>query len=155
VLDRREAALQRDARTLVDQLAERDVLTLPAWARETFGERPDTPRASGQWDRGVRAMARFRVQHDVADKVPGSDPSPPISAPARRGVRPSAWRQRFGSGSTAAPASNAERGSPRCTRRRAATDTRSPGSRRSVPDVLAISRAPLRGGVRPALTGCP
>jgi conjugative relaxase-like TrwC/TraI family protein len=86
-LDRRDARLQRDARELRDQLAERDVATPPAWARETLGERPTSPRAGEQWDRGVRAMARFRVEHDVADEIPGLGPEPDDQRTR------SAWRQ--------------------------------------------------------------
>jgi hypothetical protein len=86
-LDRREGQLQRDARELLDRLAERDVVTPPAWARDTLGDRPDNPRAREQWDRGVRAIARYRVEHDVASEIPGLGPEP-----QDRRVR-DAWRQ--------------------------------------------------------------
>jgi conjugative relaxase-like TrwC/TraI family protein len=75
-LDRREGQLQREAHDLHDRLAERDVVAPPAWARETFGERPAHPRAGEQWDRGVRAVARYRVEHDVPDEIPGLGPEP-------------------------------------------------------------------------------
>ena len=86
-LDRREGQLQREAHELRDQLAERDVVAPPSWARETFGERPAHPRAGEQWDRGVRAVARYRVEHDVPDEIPGLGPEPPDQR--ARG----AWRQ--------------------------------------------------------------
>ena len=74
-------------RELRDQLAERDVIAPPAWSRATFGERPSSSRAAEQWDRGVRAIARFRVEHGVADEVPGLGPEP-----REHGAR-GAWRQ--------------------------------------------------------------
>ena len=86
-LDRREGQLQREAHELRDQIAERDVVAPPAWARETFGERPTHPRAGEQWDRGVRAIARYRVEHDVPDEIPGLGPEP--ADQRARG----AWRQ--------------------------------------------------------------
>jgi hypothetical protein len=86
-LDRREGQLQREACELLDQLAERDVVAPPIWARDTFGERPDNLRARAQWDRGVRVVARYRVEHDVPGEVPGLAPEPPDER--ARG----AWRQ--------------------------------------------------------------
>jgi len=86
-LDRREGQLQHEARELRDQLAERDVTAPPAWARETFGERPANPRTGEQWDRGVRAVARYRVEHDVPTEIPGLGPEPDDQR--ARG----AWRQ--------------------------------------------------------------
>src|SRR4051794_41807541 len=59
-----------------DEPAERDVVVPPAWAGETFGERPDNTGTSAQWDRGVRAVARYRVEHDVADEILGLGPEP-------------------------------------------------------------------------------
>jgi hypothetical protein len=74
-------------RALVNQLAERDVVAPPTWAREMFGERPAHPRDGGQWDRGVRAVARYRVEHDVPAGIPGLGPEPPD----QRAL--GAWRQ--------------------------------------------------------------
>ncbi len=75
-LDRRETQLQRQARELRDQLAERDVIAPPPWARKTFGERPSHGRSSEQWDRGVRTIARYRIDHDIPDHIPGLGPEP-------------------------------------------------------------------------------
>ncbi|MGH2798304.1 MAG: hypothetical protein ACRDM0_11690, partial [Thermoleophilaceae bacterium] len=83
-LDRREGQLEREAQELLDQLAERDVVASPSWARETFGERPAHPRGGEQWDRGVRAVARYRVEHDVPDEIPGLGPEPARSTRPRR-----------------------------------------------------------------------
>jgi conjugative relaxase-like TrwC/TraI family protein len=86
-LDRRENQLQREARELRDELAERDVIAPPAWAIKTFGERPSHGRAGEQWDRGVRTIARYRIDHDIPDNIPGLGPEP-----KDRRAR-GAWRQ--------------------------------------------------------------
>jgi conjugative relaxase-like TrwC/TraI family protein len=86
-LDRRERQLQREVRELRDGLAEQQVLAPPGWARDTFGERPAQPRAAEQWDRGVRAIARYRIDHDLPDHTPGLGPEPQDRS-ARH-----AWRQ--------------------------------------------------------------
>jgi hypothetical protein len=86
-LDRREGELQCEARELLDRLADRDVVTPPSWARETFGERPDYPRTREHWDRGVRTIARYRIEYDVPSEMPGRGPEPPDQR-AR-----TAWRQ--------------------------------------------------------------
>jgi hypothetical protein len=86
-LDRRESQLQREVRELRDGLAERDVVAPPGWARETFGERPAQPRAAEQWDRGVRTIARYRIDHEIPDQTPGLGPEP-----KHRSAR-HAWRQ--------------------------------------------------------------
>jgi conjugative relaxase-like TrwC/TraI family protein len=78
-LERRIADLQRDVAAVRDELTERDVAHPPAWARKTFGERPADPRAAEQWDRGVLAMARYRVEHDVSDHIAGLGPEPDAS----------------------------------------------------------------------------
>jgi len=86
-LERRIAELERDAAAVRDELAERDVVQPPTWARELFGGRPADPRAAEQWDRGVRALAQYRVEHDVSASVAGVGPEP--GAPHAR----NSWRQ--------------------------------------------------------------
>jgi conjugative relaxase-like TrwC/TraI family protein len=86
-LDRRERQLQHEARELRDDLAEQQVLAPPGWTRDTFGERPAQPRAAEQWDRGVRAIARYRIDHEIPDQTPGLGPKPQDRS-ARH-----AWRQ--------------------------------------------------------------
>ena len=88
-LDRRLAQLDAQGRDLRDALAERDVAQPPAWARAMFGERPAHPRQAEQYDRGVREVARYRVEHDVADAISGLGPEP---EPDEQRAR-SAWRQ--------------------------------------------------------------
>ena len=86
-LDRRIAQLERDTRTLRDELAERDVEQPPAWAREMFGARPEQYRRAEYYDRGVREVARYRLEHHVVDATPGLGPEP------EAGADRSAWRQ--------------------------------------------------------------
>jgi hypothetical protein len=75
-LDRRERQLQHEARELRDGLAEQQVVAPPGWARDTFGERPAQPRSAEQWDRGVRTIARYRIDHDLPEQTPGLGPEP-------------------------------------------------------------------------------
>jgi conjugative relaxase-like TrwC/TraI family protein len=86
-LDRRLAQLDAQGRDLRDALAERDVAQPPAWAQQLFGERPAHPRQAEQYDRGVREVARFRIEHEVSDDAPELGPEP--SDARQRG----AWRQ--------------------------------------------------------------
>ena len=66
-LDRRLAQLAAEHRGLRDQLAEKEVAEPPAWARAMFGECPAHPRQAEQYDRGVREVARYRIEHQVPD----------------------------------------------------------------------------------------
>jgi hypothetical protein len=61
---------------LRDELAERDVAQPPAWAWawDIFGERLAEPRAAEQRNRGVRAVARYRLDYGVADQGAGHGP---------------------------------------------------------------------------------
>jgi len=87
-LDRRESQLQRQVRELRDGLAEQQVLEPPGWARETFGERLAHQRTAEQWDRGVRAIARYRIDHDLHPTRPqASGPNPKTAAHATRGAK--------------------------------------------------------------------
>jgi chemotaxis protein histidine kinase CheA len=86
-LERRIAELEREVRAVRDELAERQVADPPAWAREMFGARPEQYRRAEYYDRGVREVARYRIEHDVAGQTPGLGPEPASGAPR------SAWRQ--------------------------------------------------------------
>ena len=85
-LDRRSTDVQHQLRVLCDELAEQHVTTPPAWARQMFGPRPEQPTRAEHYDRGVRAVARYRIEHQVPDTTPELGPEPPNSR-AR-----SAWR---------------------------------------------------------------
>ena len=70
-LERRIGELDHQARQLRDELADREVAARPAWAREVFGERPVQYKRAEQWDRGVRDVARYRIEHHVPNDTPG------------------------------------------------------------------------------------
>jgi conjugative relaxase-like TrwC/TraI family protein len=89
-LERRHAQLQRDADALRDQLAELAVATPPAWATATLGERPVDPGAAEEWERGVRAVARHRVEHEVPADVGALGPEP------KDDTERSSWREARG-----------------------------------------------------------
>ncbi|MEY2513134.1 MAG: hypothetical protein QOJ89_492 [bacterium] len=84
--ERRIGAVEHDARLMRDELAERDVARPPAWARELFGERPGQYRRAEYYDRGVREVARYRVEFEISEQMPGLGPEP-ADGDAR-----SAWR---------------------------------------------------------------
>ena len=84
-LDRRLAQLGAEGRDVRDDLAERDVARPPPWARAMFGERPAHPRQAEQYDRGVREVARYRIEHDTPDDTPELGPEPTDGR--QRGVR--------------------------------------------------------------------
>jgi len=86
-LDRRVDELDHDVRQVRDELAEQTVASRPPWARELFGQRPEQYRRAEYWDRGVREVARYRIEHDVSDETPGLGPEP-AGGPAR-----GSWRQ--------------------------------------------------------------
>ena len=75
-------------RELRDQLAERERRRAAGvGARRRSASARRSPRAGEQWDRGVRAVARYRVEHDVADDVAGLGPEPDDPGQRR------AWRR--------------------------------------------------------------
>jgi len=86
-LDRRVGELDHDVRQVRDELAEQAVASPPAWAQETLGPRPEQYRRAEHWDRGVRDVARYRIEHDVSEDTPGLGPEP--AGGAARGH----WRQ--------------------------------------------------------------
>ena len=59
-----------------EELVERELQTRAAWVRDTFGERPDGPRAAEVWEHGVRLAARYRVEHDITDPGDALGPQP-------------------------------------------------------------------------------
>lgn len=75
-LQARSGELDRDATRLRDQLADERTARGPAWARQELGMRPAHPRGAEHWDRGVRAVERYRVEHDVNEATPGLGPEP-------------------------------------------------------------------------------
>ena len=86
-LDHRSSELEHETRRIRDELAERVVASRPSWARELFGERPQQYRRAEHWDRGVREVARYRIEYRIEDRTPGLGPEP--SGGEARGR----WRQ--------------------------------------------------------------
>lgn len=75
-LDRHTAELDRRVDRQLDRLADHDVAHPPEWATKALGERPVAPRQAEQYDRAIRAVARYRIEHDLADGVPDVGPEP-------------------------------------------------------------------------------
>jgi hypothetical protein len=69
--------LRRDHDRVRGVLVQRDIDRSPSWLTGPLGERPDGSRQHETWDRAARAVARFRLDHDIIDhKVPlGPEPS--------------------------------------------------------------------------------
>ncbi|MGI8622654.1 MAG: AAA family ATPase, partial [Solirubrobacteraceae bacterium] len=86
-LDARISEVEHDTRQLRDQLAEHEVAAQPAWARELLGERPEQYKRAEHYDRGVRDVARYRIEQHLDPDTPGLGPEPP-GGPAR-----GHWRQ--------------------------------------------------------------
>jgi chromosome segregation ATPase len=59
-----------------DAIAEQHVADPPRWARNMLGDRPTTPRQAKQYDRAIRTVARYRIEHDIPDHHPDIGPEP-------------------------------------------------------------------------------
>jgi conjugative relaxase-like TrwC/TraI family protein len=70
------ADLQRDYEQVRDVLAERTMERRPGWLVGALGERPEGERDRETWDQAARALANFRLDHDIVDQdsALGSDP---------------------------------------------------------------------------------
>ena len=69
--DELERAITQAAREQTqgrDELAEREVRSPEEWVRATLGGRPDDSRAGEAWERGVREVARYRLQYAITDQ---------------------------------------------------------------------------------------
>ena len=86
-LQARIAELDHDVRQIRDELAEHDVANPPAWTHELLGPRPEQYRRAEYWDRAIREVARYRIEHHVDASTPGLGPEP--TGGAARGH----WRQ--------------------------------------------------------------
>ncbi len=80
-LDRALAPLNAEFRALRDELAAREVANPSSWIGRTFGARPDGWRGE-TWDRAVRDVAAYRLDHGIAD--PDSALGPEPADPERR-----------------------------------------------------------------------
>ena len=86
-LQRRIDELEHNVRQVRDELAERVVASGPAWGRELFGERPEQYKRAEYWDRAVREVARYRIEHGLDEQTRGLGPEP------TDGQRRGQWRQ--------------------------------------------------------------
>ncbi len=77
-LQRAFTQLTRQHTEIRDELAEFEVHSPGAWARHALGECPDEPRLCNEWERGVRQLARYRLQYDITDpdNPLGAEPEP-------------------------------------------------------------------------------
>ena len=89
-LDRALGPLEADYRALRDELATREVASPSPWVGLAFGARPEDWRGE-TWDRAVRDLAAYRLDHDIAD--PDSALGPEPADPERR----RAWDRKQGS----------------------------------------------------------
>ena len=65
-VERAIATTSREHVDTRDQLAERVVTHPGAWVQNTFGPRPLDLAGQAVWDTGVRAAARYRLEHQIA-----------------------------------------------------------------------------------------
>jgi hypothetical protein len=73
--------LQRTCTELRNALADRELVTDPAWAREALGEPPHERWERDRWNDAARTIARYRIEHDITT----SDPlGPPPTNPTQR-----------------------------------------------------------------------
>ena len=63
-------------RSMRDQLTEQALASPPSLATRTLGDRPTGSRAS-EWDRAVRMIVRYRLDHDITDPDRPLGPRPP------------------------------------------------------------------------------
>lgn len=72
--------------TARDELADREVAARPRWLHDTLGEPPPGDAGRREWDQAARSLARYRVEEDLADDVPGVGREP-ADPDKRRGWR--------------------------------------------------------------------
>ncbi|MGH3628374.1 MAG: hypothetical protein ACRDRL_13170 [Sciscionella sp.] len=65
-------------------LADRDVEGRPDWLTAALGDRPPAGRDAQTWEKSARALASFRLDHDVSDDRTPLGPEPPASDDHRR-----------------------------------------------------------------------
>ena len=89
-LNRALAPLKAEYRSLRDELATLELANPAPWVARTFGERPDSWRGE-TWDRAVRDVVAYRLDHDITDADSALGPEP--ADPERR----RAWERERGS----------------------------------------------------------
>jgi conjugative relaxase-like TrwC/TraI family protein len=76
--------LRRDHHRLRDVLADGLIERQSAWLIGALGHRPGDARGAETWDRAARAIARHRLDHDVASAEHPFGPTPPETDAHRR-----------------------------------------------------------------------
>jgi conjugative relaxase-like TrwC/TraI family protein len=76
--------LQPEHERVRDLLAGQMIERRPKWLGQALGERPDAPSDRETWDRAARALASFRLDHDVVDQAAAIGASPPAGGEQRR-----------------------------------------------------------------------
>jgi hypothetical protein len=75
-LDSQIENLQRDRAGVRDDVADRELAGAPRWLHDTLGQPPPAAPRREEWDRAARVLARYRVEEDLDDDVPGVGPEP-------------------------------------------------------------------------------
>ena len=75
-LDSQIENLQRDRARVRDDVADRELAAGPRWLHDTLGQPPPAARGRQEWDQAARALARYRVEEDLDNDVPGVGPEP-------------------------------------------------------------------------------
>ena len=75
-LDSQIEELQRDRAGVRDDVADRELAAAPRWLHDTLGDPPAAGRGRQEWDQAARVLARYRVDQDLDDDVPGVGPEP-------------------------------------------------------------------------------
>jgi len=70
--------LQHDYDQVRKVLADRMLERRPRWLTEALGDRPEPDRESETWDRAARAIAAFRLDHDINDSRTALAPEPSL-----------------------------------------------------------------------------
>ena len=70
-LDNQIEKLQRVRAIARDELADRELADRPRWLHDTLGAPPSGDAGRREWDQAARSLARYRVDEDLADDVPG------------------------------------------------------------------------------------
>jgi hypothetical protein len=70
--------LQHDYDQVRDVLADGLLDRRPRWLTETLGDRPEHDRESDTWVRAARAIAAFRLDHDISDSHTALGPEPSL-----------------------------------------------------------------------------
>ena len=81
-LDRALAPLEAEYGSLRDELATRELANPSPWVGRTFGARPEGWRRE-TWDRSVRDLAAYRLDHDITDPDNALGPAPADPEPRR------------------------------------------------------------------------